>query len=178
MSEKSKSSNSKLSLGLLITACVLAVALGVCVFFFCQKSESYTPRERLVRKDASFTGPVPFTTVYPTTAETIRQSQGIHKKENPYARCGPDCQSKSKFADPSAYPGPFLPYYPVLPANPNQASPASDAWLHNATPQDVHNLTRPVKVGGKKVPFRCNKSCPPQEVACGLDQRGLSKGVM
>ena len=62
--------------------------------------------------------------------------------------------------------------------NPNQASPASGAWLHNATPEDVHNLTVPVKIKGKKVPFKCNKSCPPQEVACGLDQRGLHRGVM
>ena len=26
--------------------------------------------------------------------------------------------------------------------------------------------------------YRCNRSCPPPEVACGLDGYGLSQGVM
>ena len=163
---------------LLVISVVLTILLVVCIFYFCQTPETYSHSHHKAREDAQFTGPVPFTTVYPTTEAVIRQSRGIHKEENPYARCGPECQNKSKFFDPNAYPGPYLPYYPVLPGNPNQASPASGAWLHNATPEDVHNLTVPVKIKGKKVPFKCNKSCPPQEVACGLDQRGLHRGVM
>ena len=153
---------------------LFSVGLGVSIYFYCQ-GENYEPS---MQDDKQFTGPVPFKTVYPTSQETIRQSRGIHKLENPYARCGPECQSKAKFFDPSAYPDPYMPEYPVLPANPIAASPASDAWLHNATPEDVHNLTVPGKINGKKVALRYNKSCPPQEVACGLNSTGLSKGVM
>ena len=91
---------------------------------------------------------------------------------DPNKRCGPECQCMSRFFDPSVYA--LSSDSPAFPKVPNVCNEASQAWLENATPTDVANLT--VTKDGKS--YRCNRSCPQAEVACGLDSSGIFKGVM
>ena len=96
--------------------------------------------------------------------------------QSSYARCGNDgCQNKSKF--PAVTRGEYKldpSFYPVLPDEKTVCNPAGDSWLANSTEEDVKNLTV-LKDG---VRMRCNRSCPGQVTACGLNDKGLAKGVM
>ncbi len=87
------------------------------------------------------------------------------------ARCGPKCQhvhpDEGVWKTPSEY-------YPNLPQDPTACNIPPNKWLAMSPEEGVRNLTK--KIGNKR--YICNKSCPPAEVACGLDDSGLGDGVM
>ncbi len=83
-----------------------------------------------------------------------------------FDRCGPNCQVDKYPID--------VEYYPVLPPTPKACNPVSPAYLAGSTPETIKNQT--VEINGW--PHICNRSCPPVEVACNLDDSGLYIGVM
>ena len=149
--EQKKSSLLVTVLWILLAASV--IGLGISIFLFC-KSDSYIPLQ------------------HSQINPTIQRSKKLEMIGDPNKRCGPECQCMSRFFDPSVYA--LSSDSPALPKVPNVCNEASQAWLENATPTDVANLT--VTKDGKS--YRCNRSCPQAEVACGLDSSGIFKGVM
>ena len=84
-----------------------------------------------------------------------------------FERCGPKCQINQH--------GPVNPYYyPVLKPNPINCNEATPSWISSVPTEDIDKDSE--YIDGKY--YRCNRSCPPPEVACGLDGYGLSQGVM
>lgn len=111
--------------------------------------------------------------------KTLMAASFRNKKKNGFinnqaainARCGPKCQhvhpNKGKWATPQQY-------YPNLPQDPTSCNPLPNRWAQMAPREGIVNQTK--KIGGKR--YLCNKSCPPPEVACGLNDRGIGEGVM
>ena len=57
---------------------------------------------------------------------------------------------------------------------PTICNQVSESWLKNTTKEDKENLT--VSKDGKL--YICNRSCPPDKTACGLNDKGIANGVM
>ena len=83
-----------------------------------------------------------------------------------FSRCGSNCRVPKYPVD--------VEYYPVLEPLGRVCNPVSVAWLAGSTPETIENQT--VDING--YPHICNRSCPPPVVACGLDDSGISIGVM
>lgn len=83
-----------------------------------------------------------------------------------FSRCGPGCQVPKYPID--------VEYYPTLPPVSKACNPVSAAWLAGSTKETIENQT--IEINGW--PHICNRSCPPPEVACNLDDSGLYMGVM
>jgi len=83
-----------------------------------------------------------------------------------FSRCGPGCKVDKYPVD--------VEYYPVLEPLGRVCNPVSAAWLSGSTKETIENQTVLIN----NWPHICNRSCPPAEVACGLDDSGISIGVM
>ena len=88
------------------------------------------------------------------------------------ARCGPECQTTH--FPPSGHWSTPSSFYPNEPKNPGHCSVPPNRWLDMSTPESIKNLT--VQKNGKN--YICNQSCPPPDVACGLEEGSVPNGVM
>ena len=87
------------------------------------------------------------------------------------SRCGPKCQHVHPDKKPWETPPDF---YPNLKMDPVACNSLPNKWAAMSPPKSLEYLTK--KRGSKR--YICNRSCPPQEVACGLPDNGLGAGVM
>jgi hypothetical protein len=91
-------------------------------------------------------------------------------------RCGNcgSCQNANKFSPDVRSSYKMDEYYPVDTTASTICNQVSESWLKNTTKEDKENLT--VSKDGKL--YICNRSCPPDVIACGLSDKGLATGVM
>jgi len=91
-------------------------------------------------------------------------------------RCGncESCQNLSKFSSNVRSSYKMDEYYPVDTTAPTICNQVSESWLKNTTKEDKENLT--VSKDGKL--YICNRSCPSDKTACGLNDKGIANGVM
>jgi len=91
-------------------------------------------------------------------------------------RCGniDSCQNLARFPENVRGDYKLGSLYPVLPTERRKCNPVSDAWLHYASQEDIDNLT--VLKDGQR--YICDRSCPQVISACGLNDSGISNGVM
>ena len=101
----------------------------------------------------------------------IRKDPGNGNK-----RCGniDSCQNLARFPKNVRDDYKLGSLYPVYPTERKKCNPVSDAWIHYASREDVENLT--VSKDGRR--YICDRSCPQVVSACGLNDSGLSDGVM
>ena len=102
---------------------------------------------------------------------SIRKDPG-----NGIKRCGniDSCQNLARFPENVRGDYKLGSLYPVLPTERRKCNPVSDAWLHYASQEDIDNLT--VLKDGQR--YMCDRSCPQVISACGLNDSGISNGVM
>lgn len=107
----------------------------------------------------------------PVVRQAARTGPRISNQAELNKRCGPKCQhvhgNKGVWETPPSY-------YPNLPEDPTACNTPPNRWSQMSSPESIKNLTK--KIGKER--YICNRSCPPQEVACGTPENGVATGVM